>query len=583
MNARLPFFTKAQQDIRFRPSRPAEHHMRIYAIPLVIGLFFLIFFIRLFQLTIVKGTYYGFIAENNRLREVSIEGQRGTIYDRKGHIIAESTLDTKLDTKTADSENDDPSENSLATDIQSFTREYAHPEALAHVLGYRLIASKEHLEEDACSQPLKLNDKLGVTGVEGLFECHLRPTKGRRLVEVDSMGKAVRTLSQVEPKAGQSIKLSIDSELQARAHEVVRENDIKTSVTVNLAEKKIAVVGLDPHTGEVLLLYSHPTFDPVHFESSHPTAGAYFEDKEKPLFNRALLGTYPPGSVVKPVVAAAALEEEAITESETIEDNGFIDAGPNRFHNWLYTKYGRTDGDVDLRKGLQRSNDIYFYKVGEALTAEKIKSWANTFGYGKHTGIPLDEATGIIPSDFWKREIIGERWFLGDTYNLSIGQGYMLTTPLQVARSTIPFANGGKLCTPRLLRARAHENTDLLDNVEPECISLGLADETMNAVREGMKQACEVGGTGWPFFDFSIADDPEATDSATQRMEVGCKTGTAEAHKVDSPPHAWFTVFAPYEEPEIVLAVLVEESGEGSDLAAPIAKEILKTYFERKE
>lgn len=579
MNAKLPPFIKAQSDINFSASRPAELHTRTYLIPIGLAVIFLIFLTRLFQLTVVKGTYYAFIAENNRIREISIEGQRGTIYDRKGHVLAESKI---AKPEEQDEENEeDPIEPPI-----SYSRIYNNGQAVSHIIGYRQIASPELLETDACKNLLELNDKVGVKGVEQLFECHLRAIKGKRLVEVDSLGRSVKVLSQVEPKPGQNLRLSIDADLHKKAFDVIEQNDITTTDTVDLTEKKIAIVALDPHTGEVLMLFSYPTFDPQAFEDQLSEVSDYFTDKDEPLFNRALLGTYPPGSVFKPVVAAGALEEDVIEEYETIEDNGFIEAGPIRFHNWYYTKYGRTDGLVDLRKGLQRSNDIYFYKIGEKLTPEHIKDWAGAFGFGKKTGIDLPEDAGTIPSDFWKRETIGDKWYLGDTYNLSIGQGYLLTTPMQVAHSTLPFANDGKMCKPQILKLNADENKDLLKSTNPVCEDMGLAPETITAVREGMKEACESGGTGWPFFDFRVAldeEEKEATTSATKRIEVGCKTGTAESHGIDTLPHAWFTIFAPYDNPSIVLSVLVENGGEGSNVAAPIAKEILKEYFERSE
>lgn len=170
-----------------------------------------------------------------------------------------------------------------------------------------------------------------------------------------------------------------------------------------------------------------------------------------------------------------------------------------------------------------------------------------------------------MPSPFWKSEVLKERWYLGDTYNTSIGQGYTLVTPLQMAKAVLPFANGGSLCVPTLLK-----------NAQPSCKKLSVSQETLKLIREGMRETCTTGGTGWPLFDFR-----PATNSAA--IQTGCKTGTAESHAKSGNPHAWFTVFAPFEKPEIALTILVEEGGQGSDVAAPIAKEILKTHFERRE
>jgi len=535
-------------------------------IPLLLILLISILFVRLFQLTIVKGAYYRFAAENNRIREVYSEGNRGTIYDRKGYVLAYSKSDTQE-----------------KNGVETFKRMYNDQSALAHVIGYRSIASEKDIKNDLCKEPLRLNDKVGVKGVEALYECHLRAEKGKKLVEVDAVGKYTKTLSMIPPISGKPIKLSIDVELQNKALEIIEQNQITTSVEVDLRDKNIAIIATQPDTGEVLMMLSYPTFDPVAFEEGNKElTQQYFKDKRKPLFNRVLQGTYPPGSIFKPIVAAGALEESVLDPSDIYVDVGFIEAGPIKFNNWYYRQYGRVEGAVDMVRALKRSTDTYFYKAGEKLTAEKIKVWAERFGLGKHTGIEFDEKTGVVPSDFWKREIIGDRWFLGDTYNLSIGQGYLLTTPLQMNLATSVFANGGNLCKPQLLKLTAKHNQELLEDSQPKCTSLNLSKKTLSTIREGMKQACESGGTGWPFFNFGVSDDGATSSADLKRIHVGCKTGTAEAPGADL-PHAWFTIFAPFDKPEIALTVMVEESGEGSNIAAPIAKEILKFYFERSE
>jgi penicillin-binding protein 2 len=188
----------------------------------------------------------------------------------------------------------------------------------------------------------------------------------------------------------------------------------------------------------------------------------------------------------------------------------------------------------------------------------------------------LGEEEGLIPSSFWKQETFADRWYLGDTYNLSIGQGYVLVTPLQLNLATAVFANGGYLCKPKLLK----------DEI-PECKSLGLSKKTLDLIGQGMKQACSPGGTGWPLFKFKVQSSKFKVENQEkveeQEIQTACKTGTAESHDKTKLPYAWFTVFAPFEKPEIVLTVLIEEAGQGSDIAGPIAREILKSYFERKE
>ncbi|TAL40210.1 MAG: hypothetical protein EPN89_20100, partial [Methylovulum sp.] len=268
--------------------------------------------------------------------------------------------------------------------------------------------------------------------------------------------------------------------------------------------------------------------------------------------------------------AAGALEEGAINEKTIIEDIGTISAGKHTFGNWYFLQYGKTEGMLNIVSALKRSNDIFFYKTGEKLGEEKIASWAKRFGFGAQTGSVLLDEEGLIPTRFWKKEVLHEGWFLGDTYNLSIGQGYLLTTPLQINRAAAAFANGGYLCQPLVKKT-----------TKGLCTKLPLSQKTIDIVQRGMKKVClpadsegKTGGTGWPFFNFVVKNE---------KIAVGCKTGTAQSHVESNLPHAWFTVFAPFEKPEIILTVLVEESGEGSNVAAPIAKEILKAYFERRE
>lgn len=559
MNRNLPFLEKGSTgSLSFHGG--GGNSSRFFFMLYVVGVcvFFLTIIVRLFQLTVVKGSYYSQLAEDNRVHEIIIEAPRGKIYDRKGIMLASSTS---------------PDITKEQDRVQS-KRVYYNAETFSHILGYRQIADKADLTKDACLNKLKIGDKVGKKGVEQLYECDLRGQRGKKLVEVDAMGKQIKTLSILAPTAGKDIQLALDSYLQGKAHELIDGS-------------KGSVVALKPKTGEVLILESSPGFDPQLFEDGDTKkTQELILNKDKPLFNRALEGNYPPGSTFKMFVASAGLEEGVITPEETIEDKGVLEAGPLKFHNWYYLEYGRTDGPVDLIKSLQRSNDIYYYTLGGKLGPEKIKKWAEAFGFQNKTGIGLYENPGIIPSSFWKEEVLGDRWYLGDTYNLSIGQGYVTSTPLQVAAATAVFANDGYLCKPRLLKSSSDK--------ESNCQKVPISEKTYTVVREGMKAACEEGGTAYPFFDFRVGRKT-ASESANMstdeaklamdgaRVEVGCKTGTAESHAESGKPHAWFTIFAPYEDPEIVVTVLIEEGGQGSDEASPVAKEILQAYFEREE
>ncbi len=556
---KLPFIEKG------RASRMEFNRKSGGSSPLFLGLyagiviiFLSITIIRLFQLTVVKGAYYETLAENNRVREIIIESPRGTIYDRKGMVVASNN---KADAST-----------SLERIISK--RTYYEPESFSHVIGYRQTADSTDLKKDPCLNKLKNGDKTGKNGVEKLYECDLRGRNGKKLIEVDAHGKYKKTLDLVPPQNGTDIHLAIDSLLQKKAYELMKN-------------KKGAVVGLKPKTGEVLILLSSPSFNPQVFEDEDAKiAAANFRDPDKPMYDRAVEGTYPPGSVFKPFIVAAGIEEKAVTVKTIFEDKGVLKAGAQEFHNWYYLEYGKVEGEVDVFKALQRSNDIYFYNLGGKLGPEKIKKWAELFGFQNKTDIGLPESEGIVPSSFWKEDVLGEQWYLGDTYNLSIGQGYLAVSPLQMAQGTAAFANNGNVCKPLLLKV----GTPLAG--KPVCRKVPMSENTYKIVREGMKQACETGGTGWPFFDFGIeatrsasldAKDASQRTSVKTKVQVGCKTGTAESHAKSGKPHAWFTVFAPFDEPEILLTVLVEEGGQGSDVAAPIAKEILKMYFERME
>ena len=536
----IPIFHRVDLgDTHFGKPPRLQHIVLLYAFIILVGLSFLILLLRLFQLTIVKGTYYRRLSEENRIREITIEPMRGKILDRKGFVLVENekgNVETKKERIIS-------------------PRVYLAREEMAHLLGYRQSADAQDLKNDSCINKLISGDKVGKKGIEKAYECELRGSAGKKLIEVDAHGNYLKTLTIIPPKDGDAIQLAIDHELQNKAYEAIKT-------------KKAAVIGLKPATGEVLVFVSTPSFDPQKFEDGDVKVEDYFTDPTKPLFNRITEATYPPGSIFKLFVASGVLEEKKMTEDTIIEDNGSIKAGPLSFGNWYFLQYGKTDGPVDMVKAIRRSNDIYFYKAGEVLGPEGMKKWASVFGLSEKTNIGFDEAEGLIPSPFWKSEVLKERWYLGDTYNTAIGQGYTLLSPLQIARGVLPFANGGNLCQPTLLK-----------NEDPKCKKLNISPKTFGIIHEGMKQACSPGGTGWPLFDFTASNSA----GLKTKIQTGCKTGTAESHGKSGIPHAWFTVFAPFDNPEIMLTVLVEEGGQGSDVAGPIARDILKAYFERNQ
>ncbi len=548
---KLPFIKKGYVGgVHFQQSSKHSPEFLLFGYIFVVACLFFILLARLFQLTIVRGAYFRRLAEQNRIRELLIEPRRGTITDAKGTVLAAN----------------EPADIRPVKDRLTSSRIYHSGEAFAHLIGYRQIADINDLKNDNCLNKLTPGDKVGKKGAEDLYECQLRGRPGKKLVEVDAQGKYVQTLSVLAPQDGQTIHLAVDADLQKKAYDLIKD-------------KHAAVVGMRPQTGEVLVFASTPSFDPQQFEDANSAlVNNYLTDDSKPLFDRATEGAYPPGSIFKLVVATGALEEKKITPDTQIEDTGEIQAGPLKFGNWYFLEYGKTEGQVDIIKAIRRSNDIFFYQTGAKLGADGIARWAEQYGYGQSTGIGFPEASGLVPSPFWKKDTFGENWYLGDTYNFAIGQGYTLVTPIQVAQVTQTIANNGEACHPQLLKT-----------TKDQCHKLPISQQTLDLIKEGMTQACSPGGTGWPLFNFAVDNthNPQlksASPSANLTpIQTACKTGTAESSVGGSgAPHAWFTVYAPAQNPQIVLTILVEQAGQGSDIGGPIAKELLRSFFERK-
>ncbi len=542
---------------------------------------------RLFYVQVLRSNYYVRLSDENRTRTEIIPAPRGIIYDRVGRPLVANTPSYKIVEKVENEEKVTRLSNEQALKLISqgkkvesdIRREYLYKDAFPHVLGYVGQITKEELASSDFSE-YGITDYSGKMGLEQEYEKILHGRNGRKLFEVDASGKFVRELGQEEPVGGQSIKTTLDLDVQLAAHKAFKD-----------IEKGAAVVS-DPRNGAILAIYSKPTYDPNIFtyDSSYKPEGEYksresilLDSEKQPLLDRAISGVYPPGSTFKLVSAVAALEKKAVDKDTLIEDTGILRVGEFSFGNWYFLQHGRKDGEVNVIKAIARSNDIYFYKASEKTGVETISSFARQFGLGSRLGIDLPgESVGTVPSPLWKEEVIGEPWYLGDTFNYGIGQGYLLTTPLQVNSFTNVFANHGTLFRPHIVES---QEKILKKNF--------LKRENVDLVREGMRQSCEAGGVAWPFFEFKVKNDrikidnknyiEDASGSAKMvRVKVGCKTGTAEVGDAETKPHAWITVFAPYYNPEVVVTVLVENSGEGSSVAGPVARDILKDYFEKK-
>lgn len=569
-------------------SRRSSTSYRLSEIITIVPLFLLVvlfslLILRLFYLQVLRGSYFKDLSDSNRTRTKILAAPRGVILDRNGKPLVSNSPAFKIveNGKVKILSKDEALEllsrgKIVENDIQ---RQYLYANAFSHVLGYvgQISAEEAILPSFAMFDIL---DSVGKAGLEKEYESILHGQNGKELYEVDSRAENTRPLGKQDPVAGQNLLTTLDLVVGLAA-----ENAMKNI-------KKGAVVVSDPRDGGILAIFSKPTFDSNIF--THPkeyvAIGEYStreqllaDSENQPLLDRAISGTYPPGSTFKLITAAAVLEKGEFTADTQIEDTGVLRVGAFSFGNWYFLQHGRKDGFVDVVDAIKRSNDIYFYKAAESAGVENISSMARAFGLGEYLGIDLPgEAKGLVPSPAWKEQILSEPWYLGDTYNYGIGQGYLLTTPLQVNTFTVFFANEGKLYKPHLLKGK--EKIVKKDFVKKEYIQL---------VRRGMEESCAVGGVAWPFFDFKVKnsnlkpDDLDYFKDASAgaemvRIKVGCKTGTAEIGGKDTAPHAWITAFAPFNKPEIVVTVLVENGGEGSSIAGPIARDIFKAYFENK-
>ena len=542
------------------------------------GLLLLGFFIltaRLFELQIIKGSYFRQLAEGNRVRKIPIVAPRGRIIARGGEtLVGNKKVKKKIvlgkDGYEKQNITDDINEEDVFSEWQ---RNYEFGERLAHVTGYLGEVTKEELGKVRVECPQKgtrkLGELIGKSGLEKEYDCLLAGVDGEELIEVDAQGKKVRILGRKDAVAGADLKTTIDLKLQEKVFEIFNQAQIP--------EGKRGVVVVSDIKGEILAFYSSPSYDPNAFISKERSylVESYFQNKDLPLFNRVISGKYHPGSIFKPIVAIAALEEGKINKDFTYEDKGviFIDTayGKFSFSNWYFNQYGRTEGLIRLPRAIARSTDTFFYNLGEMVGVEKLVFWSEKFGLDKRTGIDIPgEVGGLIPSPAWKSKTKKERWFLGNTYHMSIGQGDIALTPIGINAAISSIASGGKLCTPHLFAGELQSKTFRSSISNPRCKELGISMENINLVKEGMRQACSPGGTGFTFFDFK----------EKMGIDVACKTGTAEVEDGKN-PHAWFTVFAPVDNPEIVATILVENGGEGSKVAGPIARKIFDYWFGR--
>lgn len=564
---------------------------RAYLLPLFLVVVSALLIFKLFSLQVMNGSYYRIISDSNRTRTSILYAPRGIIFDRNrnpavyntpGFRLIQKDKKVKFLSREKAMEMIAKGEKKLQVDA---LREYPFGESLSHVLGYIGQISEEELQEEEFAE-YNSGALIGKMGIERYYEHLLSGQDGKTLIEVESSGKKVRTLGQTDPIPGQDITLTIDAKFQQAIYNATK--DIKKGVII-----------VSSPNGEILALLSMPSFDPNLFTLDDTykvaTDAAYrkIEDvlldyDNQPLLDRAISGTYPPGSTFKLITAAAGLQNNIIDERFRVEDTGVVKLGAFSFSNWYFTQYGKKDGDVGVVKAIARSNDIFFYKLAEKIGVDALAKEAEKYGVGSQLGIDLPgEAKGILPTKQWKEEYMKEQWYLGDTYHYGIGQGYLLTTPLQVNAWTQAIANKGVLHQPHLLKGERGKR--IAESL--------LREKSYELIWKGMMDACSKGGVAWPLFEFQVKNEslkidgknflevPQSTTSANfkdyRRVSIACKTGTTQHGGEKTLPHAWITLFAPVENPEIVVTVLVESSGEGSNVAAPVAKKVLEAWFGR--
>lgn len=464
-------------------------------------------------------------------------------------------------------------------------RQYLEGPLMAHILGH--VGRISQQEYQANKDIYDLNDKVGKTGVELTHEEELRGKKGKKQIEVDAAGREVRVFPEaiITPTAGYNLVLTIDLGLQRKAYEALAEGIRKAGV------KAGAVVALNPQTGEVLAMVSLPTYDSNLFsgEVRPDDLARLTEDPLRPLFNRAIGGAYPPGSTFKIVTAAAGLQEGVITKNTLITCQGKLTIpdkySPNTtwtFPCWLPEGHGT----INVVEGLAQSCDVFFYTVAGGFEnfvgldpgadPTRLARYARDFGLGTKSGIDLPgETAGLVPSNAWKLaqpwNKLGVPWVTGDTYNMAIGQAFLLASPLQMANAAAVIANGGVLYKPQIVRQVLDADGRIVRTFQPQIIRRVSVDKAhLEVIKQGMRAAVTRGTARG-------LNLPEAY------LQAAGKTGTAEYGEMDAsghkPAHAWFITFAPMDNPQIAMAVFVEGGGNGALVAVPIANKILRYYF----
>nr|WP_256363503.1 penicillin-binding protein 2 [Gilliamella sp. N-G2] len=598
----------------------------------VIILLIFVLLANLADLQISNFSYYSTKSNNNRIEIIPIPPSRGMIYDRNGTPLAINNITYQLNIVPDKTKNLNEQFEQLKKivdltdeDIENFQKErrnyrahrpvplkenltekqiarfivdqhrfpfasivkiqhryYPYGASLTHILGYISkinTQDKQRLEEENKTSDYVATFNIGKMGIERYYEDVLHGTAGNEKVEVNSRGRIVRLLEQHPPQAGEDIYLSINLKLQLYIESL-------------LAGRKASVVAIDPNNGEVLAMVSNPSYDSNDFVGgiSSKKYSELLDDPSKPLFNRALLGAYPPASTVKPFISIAALSEGVVSPKSVVNDPGWwqLPGTERRYRDWL--KWGH--GHVDVLRAIEESVDTYFYQVAYDMGIDRLNLWMTKFGYGERTGIDIsanEETRAVMPSREWKLKRHKKSWLQGDTIPVGIGQGYWTATPMQMAKALTTLINNGKTFTPHFL---LYKKSDIINTnqsqpiinpekyVEPN--SLVDVNPTYWALaKEGMHRVM-FGARGTARKVYAGAKYQAAGKSGTAQVYGLKENETYNAHKIPEHlrDHALFIAYAPYDKPKIALAIVIENGGGGSSNGGAVARKILDYYLE---
>jgi len=575
---------------------------------------FLVLLLRVWYLQVLKGSDFMGLSENNRVRLISLPSYRGEITDRNGLTLASirpsfnlyitpedvqdlgetlNALKEKIDFDIQKVKNDIRQSQPfldvlIKADIQrdqvAFVeennqslggiqlkveplRDYHYGELAAHTLGYLGEINKDKLMKGEAGY--RMGDIVGKEGIEFLFEQDMQGKKGYKEVEVDVLGRELAVLRKSPPQSGNHLQLTLDLRIQKVVEQLMTGTE-ETPINGSAVVIKV-------QTGEILAITSKPSFDPNLFSAGISVAEwrKLIFNTEHPLQNKAIDGQYPPGSVYKIIAAYAVLEEKVMNPEDTVFCPGYYRLGRRVYRCWRRGGHG----DVDLHDALVQSCDVYFYTVGHKLGIDTLARYAKMLGMGSLTRINLiGEKPGLVPTKEWKLKARGEEWLAGETISASIGQGFNLVTPIQQARLLATVANGGMVLKPYLVRQIKDKDGRVVKETFPSIEKrLESRPDTLSIIQKGLFGVVnEKRGTGWR--------------ARLKQITVAGKTGTAQVVRLKKGPkseeeipykhrdHAWFIGYAPYENPEIAVAVIVEHGGHGGSAAAPIVRQIIQAY-----